>query len=225
MTCEGVLQNRCLAPVLQIFSSNEKSMICEGVLQHRCLAPVLQIFVVVALGWAPGVFAAPTWAVREGGMLGFTATWEGTPFHGVFHRFVARIAFDPADLEGSRFDVEVDVTSADTRSSDRDEGLSDPEWFDYARHPKATFVSQSYRALGDDRYEATGTLTIKGIAREITFPFSWEPHGDGVRLRGETKLVRTDFDVGVGEWSAGDVVGLEVDVHVDLELVPDGAAD
>jgi hypothetical protein len=35
--------------------------------------------------------------------------------------------------------------------------------------------------------------------------------------------VRTDFHIGEGEWSAGDVVGLDVDVHVDLELAADAS--
>src|ERR1700752_5215158 len=82
---------------------------------------------------APAPALARDWSVREGSRLGFTAAWEGADFDGVFHRFDAAIAFDPKDLAASRFDVKVDVTSADTQSSDRDEALADPEWFDYTK--------------------------------------------------------------------------------------------
>jgi polyisoprenoid-binding protein YceI len=184
---------------------------------RRCAAALL---LCAALAAAPAVLAARGWSVREGGTLGFTADWEGTGFDGVFHRFAAEIDFDPADLAGSRFDVTVDVTSADTRSSDRDEGLADPEWFDYAHFPRATFVTSAFRALGEGRFEATGMLTIKGISRELALPFAWEEREGVAHLRGEATLVRTDFRIGEGEWADGDVVGLTVLVKVDLELAP-----
>jgi len=158
------------------------------------------------------------WAVRDGSKLGFTASWEGSEFDGVFHHFDAAIAFDPADLAGSCFNVKIDVTSADTQSSDRDEGLADPEWFDYKQYPQATFVTSSFKAVDSGHYEAAGTLTIKGVSKEITFPFAWEEHDNMAHLQGETVVIRTDFHIGEGEWAADDTVGFKVRVHIDLSL-------
>src|SRR5262245_51776467 len=163
-------------------------------------------------------FAAREWTPREGGRLGFVASWEGIEFEGVFHRFDAAVAFDPTDLAGSRFEVKVDVTSADTQSSDRDEGLADPEWFDYAKFPQATFESSSIKSLGEGKYEAAGTLTIKGISHDITFPFAWEEHDRVAHLKGETMLKRTDYHIGEGEWAEDNTVGFDVRVNVDLTL-------
>jgi len=162
--------------------------------------------------------AAPEWTPREGGRLGFVASWEGIEFDGVFHKFDATICFDPADLAGSRFEVKVDVTSTDTQSSDRDEGLADPEWFDYAKYPQATFASSSIKAVGDGKYEAAGTLTIKGVSHDIAFPFAWEEHDRVAHLTGQTVLKRTDYHIGEGEWAEDDTVGLDVRVNVDLLL-------
>ena len=154
----------------------------------------------------------------DGGRIGFTASWEGSDFDGVFHRFDAAIAFDPEDLATSCFNVKVDVTSADTQSSDRDDALGDPEWFDFGKHPQATFVTSAFTAAGAGRYEAAGTLTIKGVSHELRFPFTWETHDGKAHLQGETTIVRTDFHIGEGEWSDGDTIGLDVRVHVDLSL-------
>src|SRR5262245_30274225 len=163
-----------------------------------------------ALLWAACIVAslpahaARDWTVHEGGKLGFTASWEGIEFDGVFHKFDAAIAFDPADLAGSRFDVKVDVTSADTQSSDRDEGLADAEWFDYAKYPQATFVTTAFKAIDATHYEATGTHTIKGVSKDIALPFTWEEHDGMAHLQGETAVQRTDFHVGEGEWAEDD---------------------
>jgi polyisoprenoid-binding protein YceI len=160
--------------------------------------------------------AAHDWSLREGGKLGFVASWEGSEFEGVFHHFDAAVAFDPADLAGSHFEVKVDVTSTDTQSSDRDEGLADPEWFDFAHYPQATFVTSSIGALSDGRYEAKGTLTIKGVSREVSFPFTWREQDGTAKLQGETVLQRTDFHIGEGEWAEDDSIGMSVRVLADL---------
>jgi polyisoprenoid-binding protein YceI len=162
--------------------------------------------------------AARNWTVHEGGKLGFTASWEGIEFDGVFHKFDAAIAFDPADLAGSRFDVKVDVTSADTQSSDRDEALADAEWFDYPKYPQATFLTTAFKSIDAGHYEATGTLTIKGISKDIAFPFTWEEHDGMAHLQGDTTVQRTDFHIGDGEWAEDDTVGFKVSVHIDLKL-------
>jgi len=47
----------------------------------------------------------------------------GAEFEGRFKRFTPEIRFDPADLAGSRFLVEIDTRSADTQDGDRDAAL------------------------------------------------------------------------------------------------------
>jgi polyisoprenoid-binding protein YceI len=163
--------------------------------------------------------AAPLWIIESpASRLGFVATWEGTPFDGVFQRFGGTILFDPADLPSSRFEVTVDLASADTASADRDEALAGSEWFFVARNPRATFLTTAFRDLGGGRFEAEGTLSLKGVSRPVSLPFAWSSQGEMATLKGESRLVRTDFNVGEGEWSAGDVIGLDVRVLVDLRL-------
>lgn len=168
----------------------------------------------------PGTAAAASqWQIaHEESRLGFTGTQQGGEFTGRFQRFEADMRFSPDDLENSRFDVTVDITSVDTGSSQRDRYLPDEEWFDSDNHPKATFVTTAFRSTGDDAYEAEGDLTIKGNTRTITLPFTWAIDGDTATMDGEVTLDRTRYDVGTGEWSAGDTVGREVTVEVDLEL-------
>lgn len=163
--------------------------------------------------------AASQWQIdHEQSSLTFTATQQGGEFTGRFGRFKAAMRFDPQELAASRFDVTVDVTSVSTGSSQRDRYLPDAEWFGTDDYPRATFVTSEFRHLEGDRYEADGELTIKGNTRPITLSFTWTIDGDNATMDGEVTLDRTNYDVGTGEWSAGNTVGLDVTVHVDLTL-------
>lgn len=168
---------------------------------------------------AAGPAVAGEWQINhEKSRLWFTATQQGGEFTGQFDRFKATMRFDPDDLESSRFDVTVDVTSVNTGSSQRDRYLPDEEWFDTDDYPKATFVTTAFRQVGGNRYEADGDLTIKGNTHNITLPFTWTIDGETATMDGDVSLDRTRYNVGTGEWSAGDTVGITVTVHVDLKL-------
>jgi len=176
----------------------------------------LALFLFVLAG---GTASAADWKVdMKQSRLGFVATYEKTPFEAWFRRYDALIRFDPAALKDSRFDVTVDISSVDSDSSDRDEGMQGKEWFDRAAHPQAHFVATAFTAVKGDQYEATGKLTLKGATREIHLPFSWTRSADGARLHSETSLNRTDFNIGSGAWAQDPTIGYEVKVRVDLVL-------
>jgi len=76
---------------------------------------------------ATATHAATAWTTDPAqSRLDFTATLAGGDFDGAFRRFAADIEFDPADLEGSRFRVEIDTASAETGDADRDLALKAP---------------------------------------------------------------------------------------------------
>ena len=181
------------------------------------LAFVAMLAIVVTARSAVG----SQWQVQHAdSRLGFVATWEDTAFEGVFHNFKADISFDPAEPTVASFNVTVDVTSADTNNRDRDQAMGEPDWFNFSAYPQATFISHSVRATGGSRFEIDGILNIKGIERNFQLPFTWKQEGGRVRMQSEATLTRTDYAIGEGEWAAGDVIGLEVRVVVDLVLRP-----
>ncbi|NIO39649.1 MAG: hypothetical protein GTO41_05310 [Burkholderiales bacterium] len=151
--------------------------------------------------------------------LGFTATFEGAEFDGVFKDFDGNIRFDPDALHDSAFDVSVDVTSADTGSSDLNEGMALPEWFHFSRYPRATFTSSSIERETNTGYEAVGLLEIKGVRKTVRLPFRWQRAGDEARISGDAILKRTQFNLGDGEWADVNILGDSVRVWVDLNLV------
>ena len=150
--------------------------------------------------------------------LGFSASFQGEAFDGKFARFTPQIRFDPGKLATSRFDVRIQLASANTRNDERDEMLRSSEFFDVAAKPEARFVATRFRALGGNRYAADGTLTLLGVSRPVVLSFTWTAGAKAV-LSGEATLKRLDFGVGTGDWADIDLLPNLVKVRTRLLLV------
>ncbi len=151
--------------------------------------------------------------------IGFTVTQMGVGVSGTFRNFVAIVSLDPAKPEAGSAEIVVDIASISTGEPDADKEALAKAWLDAAGFPKARFKSTSVQALGNDRYEVTGLLTLKGKPRELTIPFTLTQQPDGSQLAsGEFKLRRTDFGIGGGEWNEADLVANKVPVHFRLSL-------
>ena len=178
------------------------------------LAAALLAAPAVAQAPAP---AAPAWTVdKAASRLGFRASMNKDAFDGRFTRWDARIAFDPANLKASRVVATIDLASAVTGDGARDESLPSSDWFDVRRHPRAVFTSRAITAAGPGRYVATGDLTLRGVTRPVSLPFTLAITGDTAKMTGTTTLDRTAFGVGQGQWKSLDAVPAKVSVTVAL---------
>jgi len=161
---------------------------------------------------------ADGWAVdHERSRLGFQFVESGNPVSGTFGRWSAEIRYDPANPAAARLRVEVDTASAATGERRRDELLTGQDWLDSARARVALFEAEGFRPLGDNRYEASGTLRLRDGVRPVTLAFSLGLAGDAARVLGRTTLIRTQFGVGQGQWGGMSVVGVEVAVTFELQ--------
>ncbi|MEZ5670325.1 MAG: YceI family protein [Alphaproteobacteria bacterium] len=169
------------------------------------------------LASAAGAGAADVWTVDPADRsLAWTVSFSEKPLEGRFGAFEAEIAFDPADLAGSRVTVTVQIASIEADTPEKTEELVKPEWFDAAAFPTATFAAETFRALGGDAYEADGTLTIRDRSRPVTLPFTFAIDGDSARIAGGLSVNRIDYDVGQGDWAIDDIVGFDVAIAFTL---------
>lgn len=167
-----------------------------------------------------GAAAASDWEMRaEGSTLEFAGSMQGEGFEGRFGSFEADIHFDPGDLAGARFDVRIDLASADSQNQERDETLLGPDFFDVASAPQARYVATRFRSDGDG-FIADGDLTLHGVTRPVPLRFTFVRNGDGAVLTGHAELDRLQFDIGTGDWADPDVIAHAVDVDTRLELHP-----
>jgi polyisoprenoid-binding protein YceI len=148
--------------------------------------------------------------------LGFSGTQTGAKFEGKFTRYGADIIFDPDHLDASHITVTVDLASAATGDTQRDTALPGKDWFDIAEFPQAKFDTTAIRKQRATAYEAVGNLTLRGVTKPLTLPFTLQIDGATAHAIGHARLVRTVFGIGQGPWATGQWVALDVDVNLDI---------
>lgn len=160
------------------------------------------------------------WTVdKAASRIRFKSAFGGMAFEGGFDRWDARINFDPKNLAASRVVVSVDLGSARTGDADRDQTLPTAEWFNTAKFPRATFSTQAIRDLGGGKYQAVGTLALKGVSRPLVLPFKLAIAGGRARMDGTVVLRRSDFGIGQGQFGGADAVPLEVPVAITVSAI------
>ncbi len=173
----------------------------------------------VLLAAAPAFAAAPapTWSVdKPASKIGFASSFGGTDFSGGFRTWDAQIKFDPNNLPGSSAVVTIDTASVATGDADRDKTLPDTPWFASTQYPKAVFRTQSFKALGGGRYQAIGTLTLRGVTKPLTLPFTLAITGPNAKMTAQLGLNRLAFGVGQGEWAKTEVIPGVVNLTISL---------
>lgn len=162
--------------------------------------------------------AASYRADTKSSTLTFSSSYQGEAFTGRFGRFDANIAFDPANLAASSFDVTITLASADTQSSERDDMLKGADFFNAGKMPVSHYAAAKFRSLGGNRYAADGVLTLRGVSKPVILSFIWTP-GATAALVGDATVNRLDFGVGGGEWADTATIGNAVKVHTALKLI------
>lgn len=137
---------------------------------------------------------------------------------GAFPRWRAQVAFDERNLAKASIRLEIELAATDTGNSDSDKEVQRPRWFDVANHGRATFVSESVKKVGDNRYEAAGKVTIKGKTRDLVVPFALSPAAGGQSAQGKFVIKRLEFGVGDGQWADTSQVADEVEVRFNIVL-------
>jgi polyisoprenoid-binding protein YceI len=162
--------------------------------------------------------APVTWTVDPAkSSLTFAVAVNGQTVTGKFNAFGAIIAFDPADLALSSAKVTIPMAGAKTDDATRDAMLPRPDWFNVPAFPQAVFETTTFAHKGGNAYEAAGKLTLKGITRAISLPFTLDIKGDTAVMKGETVLKRLDFGVGnIKEFAGETPVALSVKVMVNV---------
>ncbi|GAA3544427.1 YceI family protein [Amycolatopsis ultiminotia] len=124
-----------------------------------------------------------------------------TKVRGSFNEFDGSFTVNGDDPAKSSATVTIQTKSIDTRNADRDGHLRTNDFLSTDEHPTITFTSTDVTQTGDDTFDVTGELTIKGITKSVTIPFEFggsakDPYGnDRVGFDGSTAVNRSDFGV------------------------------
>ena len=148
------------------------------------------------------VFAASS-APVDAGKSRITATFTqmNVPVDGRFARFSGNVSYDAGNVAASSAELSIDTASFDIGDEEYNAEVRKKEWFDSKAHPTATFKSSAIRPLGEDRFEATGTLSLKGKTQTVKAPVSVKAEGTTRRFEGELPVSRAVFGLGDAEWN------------------------
>jgi len=150
-----------------------------------------------------------------------------TKVRGQFGEFSGTIEMDAENAASSSVSFEIAAASIDTFNEDRDTHLRSADFFDVENFPKITFTSKNVTKTGDEAYDVTGDLTIRGVTREVTLPVTFlgratDPWGN-TKAGFETGTVLDRKDYGIN-WNraldqGGFILGDDVTVIINLETL------
>lgn len=144
--------------------------------------------------------------------VNFTIKNFGLNTNGSFTGLKGSIEFDPSNLASSFFNVSIDVNTINTGIDMRDSHLKKEEYFDATKYPTINFVSTNVTG-NENGYTVTGKLTIKGVTKLISFPFTAENQNGVIVFKGNFNINRKDFGVG------GSSAVLSSSVNVNLKVL------
>jgi len=150
-----------------------------------------------------------------------------TKVRGHFADFAGAIQFNDEAPERSSVSFTIQAASIDTKTADRDAHLRSEDFFFVEKHPEITFVSSTITNKSGDSYDVRGTLTIRGVAKEITLLVTFlghaiDPWGNArLGFEAETTINRKDFGL---LWNAaletgGFLVGDEVKINLQIQAI------
>lgn len=146
---------------------------------------------------------------------------------GQFDDFSIALNIDPANIPNSSCSFTVQTDSINTLNATRDTHLKSDEFFDTKAFPTMTFKSTQITAQGGNRYLVEGDLTIHGVTKRITVPFTFlgikpNPMKSSQVVSGfnaNFAINRLDFNVGNGKYYKMGVVDKEVDITISVEAL------
>ena len=188
----------------------------------------LPIIVLLLLFFQDG-FAqiAPKWELdKDHTSVNFEVKHFFNTVNGNFTDFDGNFFFDPDNLEDSKFDFTVAVSSIETNNEKRNNHLKSADFFNVEKFPEIYFVSTGFNKISDTQYEVKGKLRIKDVIKNVTIPFEItgkmeHPMKEGATLMGlafNTTINRNDYNVGAGDWTSNKIVGENVKVSINTEL-------
>lgn len=101
--------------------------------------------------------------------IGFSVSHMGMfTSEGQFKRFDSQLSIDPANPDRTRITVRIDAASASMITTEGEDMLRSPAYFDTARFPDIRFQSTAISVRSSSDYAIQGELQIRGITRPLT---------------------------------------------------------
>jgi len=140
------------------------------------------------------------------------------------------VTFDPADPAATKGKIVIATASMLVPNSMMKQHLQGPMWMDVAKFPEITFEAKALKNVKTEgnktSADAVGTITIRGITKELTVPVTLTYQADKLgqrvpHLKGDLLVVRAGFvvnrlDFSINPSAPEDKVANEIHLNVSI---------
>lgn len=187
---------------------------------------ILNIIIIVIFS-AAASFGQVKWkADRSHTMINFTVPHMViSEVSGQFKDFDASMETSKEDFSDAKINVQIKAKSIDTGTNFRDNHLRSADFFNADVDSIITFVSSRIERTGLDAYKIYGSLTMRGISKEVVLDTKFKGKVKGGRgmvavFKATTSIERKNWGLG---WNrtieeGGLLVGETVDLSILIEF-------
>ncbi len=171
-------------------------------------------YLLIALALSLLAFASDTlseWSIADD----YEVKFSGSGAEGTFQGLRGTIIFDSSAPEQAQFNIILDATTIDTGNKTKNKHARGDSWFDVEHYPEIRFRSTQVKALSDS-YQMIGMLTLHGIKKEISFPFTFTQSSDTGLFKGSFTVDREKY--GIKGPLLGFLVGDDFEVNLSVPV-------
>jgi polyisoprenoid-binding protein YceI len=155
-----------------------------------------------------------------------------TNVSGKFEGFEADVQTEDEDFATAQIEAKIRTSSINTNNLQRDEHLRNSDFFEVEKHPEILFNSTGIEKIDNDNFVLHGKLTLKGITKPIKLGVEYngtskDPWGNqkaGFVITGKINRGEFGLSFNAALESGGVVLGDEVKIHSEIQLVKQAAA-
>lgn len=176
----------------------------------------LILLMVVTLFCLP-VKAAPVTRHIDTDKTDIRLTWRafgGIPSWAHLKGVTGKVTLNPDNEFDDRISVTIPVATLQASNNLLTWQLKSEMFFDAARYPTITFTSTRVVKLGEDRYRAFGTLTVRDISRPVILDARLDRlAGETIALHATTAISRSAYKMDRFALVVDDRIAIAIDIQ------------
>jgi polyisoprenoid-binding protein YceI len=172
-----------------------------------------QLLLISHLAWSQKKLPFESSPVR------FVVKNAGIKVGGTIEGIQGLLEVDPINENLIKIEGTVDPNTIETGISLRDNHLKKEEYFNVKKYPKLHIISTSFSKNGNGKYTGSFDLTMKGVKKSFSIPFTLVRVQDQYELKAEFTLNRLDFEIGDKSFILSDDVTVKIDLKTGTKMV------
>ncbi|MFD1954944.1 YceI family protein [Paenibacillus thailandensis] len=140
------------------------------------------------------------WNIDPSSTVYFSVTTSKETVNFAVNNVSGSWTIDTADPSRMAGEGKIDLNAIDSGNSQRDGHIKEADYFNVEETPEATFTATSFEGVPAEwtegqpfPFKMSGTMTVKGISKEVTFEGNGVYEGGQIKLESDTAVTFSDF--------------------------------